>query len=36
MNLTFERTDETFVRYPGDQILWFVEFDAYPEAKIKW
>ncbi|XP_033216869.1 uncharacterized protein LOC117172770 [Belonocnema kinseyi] len=36
MNLTFERTDETFVRYPGDQILWFVEFDAYPEATIKW
>lgn len=36
LNVTIHRTNETFVRYLGDEILWIAEIDAYPEATIKW
>lgn len=36
LNLTFDRSDETFLRYPGDRVLWSVGVDAYPNPTINW
>ncbi|XP_051172462.1 platelet-derived growth factor receptor alpha-like [Leptopilina boulardi] len=36
LNVIIHRTNETFVRHLGDELLWIAEIDAYPAPTIKW